>query len=381
MKEAADIFKAQIPGSGSKNSAADKNPSTQGALINEQDKRKGGAGGGGTSSAGGAASGSSGSSGSTGGKTGAGSNGTVGGGGGTVSPAPSSSSGNPALDVATFGPEGKSIDEAIRNTLGLDPNSPVPTPAVTKEGVPLQDFQATGIYSQFEQTGTSQPEFIDVAKERDLIASSDWVPNQVDLRNIAGASTRIFGNFRDLLFSVSLQPAESVGSLSLYGDADESTEFQFLVNYVFTKTEADWEDTATPPPDPVFHQIRLQDILTPPAEFTMPGTGAKVQLADVRKSFAPNARVFLYTVEGTVDDDFVQALANFFGARTTAFRQSILITATEIGETNDPFLPQLIKSYKLGFGDRHLTPPTKTFDRFEQLLDEPFAFTVFPRRG
>jgi hypothetical protein len=117
VNAAADIFKANLAASGNKNTAADKNASQQGALINEQDKRKGGAIGGGFASAGGAVSGSNGSGGTTAGKTGAGSS-TVSGGGSGAAFAPSTSSGNPALDVATFGPEGKPFDEAIRSALG-----------------------------------------------------------------------------------------------------------------------------------------------------------------------------------------------------------------------------------------------------------------------
>jgi N-acetyl-anhydromuramyl-L-alanine amidase AmpD len=108
VNAAADIFKAYLAQGGNKNTAADKSASQQGALVNEYDKRKGGTASGRTASAAGPTNGSTSGS---------------GGDGGATSPSPSSSSGNPGLDVATFGPEGKPFDEAIRNALGLDPQS------------------------------------------------------------------------------------------------------------------------------------------------------------------------------------------------------------------------------------------------------------------
>jgi hypothetical protein len=382
VEGAVEVYKASLPGGGNKNSAADKNPSTQGALINEQDKRKGGSGGGGAASAGGTTSGSSGSSsGSTAGKTGGGSNGAVGG-SGTVSSAPKSSSGNPALDVATFGPEGKPTDETIRDTLALDPNSPVPTPAVTNEGVPLQDISSVGLYNlSVRDKEGADPEFIDIDTERQFMGSNLWRPSNTDLKQIVGPE-RSWSSFGNLLFSLSVMPVGSVKSLSLVGYAPGTTYFSFHYDETFDKQRSEWvpEESFVSAEAP-FVSIRMNDLLNATAELTLPGTLPKVQLAEVRKAFAPNGQLRIFNISNSLTRNFLQVIANFFQIQSIAFADAIRVMAEEIG-VSDTTPPALLKSYRFGFGFAiGDPPPARTVPRLEDLLNEPSAYTAFPRRG
>jgi hypothetical protein len=380
VNAAADIFKAQIPGSGGRKSAAEKDTSTQGALINEQDKRKGGTAGGGTTGGGGAKSGSNGSTGSTSGTTGGGTRSAPSTGGGTSLPVSSSSSGNPALDVATFGPEGKPTDEAIRNSLGLDPNSPAPTPAVTKEGVPLQELEVSGLYDagwkDQAHPDREENEF-DADFEREMITTNQWRPGIIDFEKIVGRSIKFFATFGDLLFSLSIQPAGSIKSVSITGCAFNSIEFAFDLAFTFDRDQKQWSTDTDLKNVPPFTTMRFSDLLAAPDNILVPKGSKSVQLSELRKSFAPDARIFIYNVGNGLAEEFIQLAATFFQARVTAFKQPIRVVAEEIGVSSDNFL---LKSYHFGFGFIGDAAPTNTVDRLEHLLTRDEAFSAFPRR-
>jgi hypothetical protein len=383
VKEAADIFKAKLLGSGDKKSAADENHSAQGALINEQDKRKGGTASGGTTGGGGAKSGSNGSNGSTSGTTGGGTKSLPSTGGGTVASVPSSSSGNPALDVATFGPEGKPTDEAIRNALGLDPQSPVPTPDVTRDGVPLQSIANVGIYglAMREKEGADETT-IDEDTERQLIASNLWQPDLIDLGQIV-APERSWSSFGSLLFSLSVMPAGSVRTLSLVGYAPEKTAFSFNYSQIFDKKRGEWIPVnGDVSGEPHFLSIRMKDLLHATAVTALPplpgGDFPKVELADVRNAFAANAQLRIYNI-GLVTATFIQVIANFFQVQTVAFPKGVRVLAEEIG-VSDTNPPALLKSYRFGFSIVGDPSPARTVQRLEHLLNEPLAYLAYPRR-
>ena len=397
VKEAAGIYKAFLGAGDGKKSAADKTDSGQGALINEHDKRKGGVAGG-AATDGGATAGSSGSSGSTGGTTGSGSGGGTfsGRNGGTVSPLPTSSSGNPALDVATFGRDGKPTDEAIRNTLGLDPNSPVPTPTATSDSVLFEDLSAVGIYTVriADEAGTGETilgQLISEDEERQLIASDNWRPDGDDLDEIVHPQ-RHWNMFATMLVNFSLIPAGSIKTLTLVGyspplviDGHNRLGVCFSFDYtcVFAKQEGQWfaEDKRALYHTIPFLSIRLDDLVNADAELYLPGDWPAVQLANVRKAFASNARLRIFNLANGLTENFIQAIANFFQVQTVAFVDPVMVLAKEIGVSNET-PPKLLKSYRFGIGSAtDNSPPTRTFDRLEQLLNEPEAYTAFPRRA
>jgi len=386
LNAAADTYKAFLRQGGDKKTVADKNPSTQGALINEQDKRKTNLGGATTPSIGATPTGLSDSlvpsGGYAGGETQAASGSLFG---------RSSSSGNPALDVATFGPEGKPTDESIRNALGLDPQSPVPTPAVTADGVPLQDLTGFGKYSlSVREKEGAQLQIIDMDTERQFIGSNFWLPSSADLGVVLGKPRRQWESLEDLVSALSFMPQGSVKSLSLVGCSLTKDDFSFQVDQAFDKQLRQWillkgNASATPEDivlaQPPFQSIRLFDLLVAPDgnAATIERT-EQVPLPQARKTFAANCVVNLFNLGMGLERDFIQLLANFLQVKTVGFLKPVRVLAEEIGVSDqDP--PSLLKSYRfcLGYvtGDQ---PPARTFERLEQLLNEPDAFTAFPRR-
>ncbi len=375
---AADIFKANLSAkNGKDNSVASKNTSQQGAVINEQDKRKDAATGGGTAAASGAASGAS--AGAGGGKAGAAGGGNTGGVAASSAPA-STSSGNPALDVATFGSEGKPTDEAIRNALGLDPNSPVPTPAVTNEGVPLQDWMAWGSYGRFFIANDDAPKVtITIDFERELIASNLWRPDFQDFDNFLGTTNRGSNGFDYLLYSLSLQPAGSVQNLSFCGYIELVDTLHWEGDLIFNKTTKEWSSDF-PVNEPAFASLREKDLATVPDIITRPYNRGTIRLADVRKAFAANAQIFIYPFfQSSSTRDFIQIAANFFQVKATGFPQrQIHVYAQEIGVSTSN---ELLKSYSFALPTFADPDPANKVGRVEQLLSDPSAFTAFPRRA
>jgi hypothetical protein len=380
VNAAADIFKAKLAAP----SASAKSDSTTGALVNEHDKRNGRAAGGAAASGGGTATGLSGSGGSTTGTTGAGRDGaTSTRAGATVSPLPSSSSGNPELDVATFGPDGKPTDEVIRNTLGLDPNSPAPTPDVTNEGVPLQDISSVGVYwlKIREQQGAGA-DLIHEDTERQLIATNRWRPSTADLEQIVGPH-RPSVSFASLLFSLSIMPVGSIKTLSLVGYAPVNSYFSFNYPQVFEKDLDTWLPVENAVAGDIpFRSIRMTDLVQATAVETLPPLPdfPKVDLSDVRKAFAANAQLRIFNLGNQFTEEFIQVIANFLQVQTVAFTEPVRVIAEEI-DVSGTAPPTLLKSYSFGFGFTFGDPPSRTVQRLEDLLNEPSAYLAYPRRA
>src|SRR5262249_14922712 len=286
--------------------------------------------------------------------------------------------------VAPFGSDGKPTDEVIRNTLGLDPNSPAPTPDVTNEGVPLQDISSVGLYwLQIREQQGAQPDLIKKDAERQLIATNWWRPSTKDLEQIVGPH-RSSISFASLLFSLSITPVGSIKTLSLVGYAPVNNYFSFNYPQVFDKDLSTWlplEDAAAD--DIPFRSIRMPDLLQATAAETLPPLPdfPKVELSDVRNAFAANAQLRIFNVGNQFTEEFIQVIANFLQVQTVAFTDPIRVIAEEIDAVGTT-PPALLKSYSFGFGFAiGEPPPAHTVQRLEDLLNEPSAYLAYPRRA
>jgi hypothetical protein len=385
---AAEVFKAkQAAGGGAgKKNAADQNTSTQGALINEQDKRSGASPA--QTAAVKAAGGSTGATGGGGqtppGGTGGGVSGTGGGGslpglsgllGGTA-PRSSSSSGNPALDVATFGGTGKPADEEIRSLLGLPNDSPVPTPDTTAEGVPLQEFSvASRIVLRAKQGENGTPGPLTPQLEEDLLQKKQLHPSSDDFKRILGSRTRIVTNMRELMFELAQQPRASVQRIVLFTTFG-GTSFGFDMELTYV-TDASGVAVDMLVDDTRF-DFGVPTILDWIASGQVDGTPqGNTPLADVRGAFAANAELLLFNINRGLPTTLLQLLSNLLGVRATGFTEPVTIVAEAITITEQP---ALAKSFKFGLGGSSFEPPARlVFSHFE-LLDDPRAVRVFPRR-
>ncbi len=169
--------------------------------------------------------------------------------------------------------------------------------------------------------------------------------------------------------------------LSLAGYAPSTVSFSFSIEQHYLRLSDMWIREADVQAEPPFQSIRMSDLLSAPSEITLPNN-TKVQLKDLRKSFAADAVVRLFNLGNPLQRDFIQVLANFFQLKTTAFTDDpIQLIPEEIGVSDeDP--PRLLKSFRFGFGYAIGEPlPARTVARMEDLLDEPAAFTAFPRRA
>jgi hypothetical protein len=382
VKEAADIYKATLTGGGGgKKSAADQSPSTQGALINEQDKRKGDTGSG-TSGVGATKSGSSGGSGSTSGTTGAGASGGASTKGGTVSPTSGSSSGNPALDVATFGPEAKPIGEFIRDTLGPYLNSPGATPAATTNGVSLEHISVYGVYDvRLREKEGQLADLLNIDEERQLIASNHWRPDSEDLDLIVEHPSCMMLSFANVLFQLAMVPTGSIRTLSLVGYARQTGLFGFSTTNVFDKNLDQWfeQDGGPAETDKPFLAMRMDDLIQSKTEFDLPAMWSSVKVANVRKAFASNAQLRIFNLVNGLTESFIQVIANFFQVQTVAFLDPVIVFAKEIGVSEDG---HLLKSYTFATGSvAGDASPTDAVARLEDLLNEPSAFLADPQRS
>jgi hypothetical protein len=385
LRVAADLEKAKTG-----KPLADKNPTEVGAAFNkEQELRKaqekqqaptvsvgGGPGGGGSTVAGsGAGGGSTGSGGTPSAGVGAGAPGTGGasgsGTGGTVS-APGST-GSRVLDRVIGSPE------ALRSFTGLASDSPVPTPPVTLEGVPLQEWDYFGEGGlQVKDDANAEARSADNAAILETIDKGRWrAVSPDDLKALTlGDRTLKAQDLKDLLLNLSLAPAESVKTLNLVGYALGSMGLTFYPEFVFVRDSARLEMTVEPGLG--FDIGDLFELMTT-GKFAFLGT--TVTLTDARRALPPDGVVNVFNMQAPLSEIFVQTLANFFQVRTTGFvSKPVRVIPTVIGES---VAGELLVSKKIdvGFdGD----PPGPSVDFFSQLLQQDRAasgaFTAFPRR-
>jgi hypothetical protein len=368
MKAAIDLKKAKINAS-----IANKNPSVQGATVNTEEKARL------QHEAAHAADAATGKTGQGGGPSP----------NGSAAPKPASSSSGSSGGAGAPGSTGSTSldeivgnDDSLRQSLGLPSDSPVPTPAVTSEGVPLTNIDLFGKYTfQVKQAGNAVAPT--AAQLKKLIDDGNWrAASAEDFRSVSLADQRgIIPSFGVLLQSLSLMPSRSVKTLNLvaYGDGSGGLDF----DRDFTANLDDDSFTERHGDEPGLSLLSLETILE---LLTTTGPigddGRKANLADVRSSLAVEGEVRLFNLESPVSSTFVQALANLFQARVTGFvREAPNIDAEVIGETHDEFDPT-------GILDRSIVllqgGATKTFEFLENVLQEDRAitgaFTAFPKR-
>ena len=382
---AADLAKA-LAGK----SLGDKSESAKGAAVNEVDKRNkaaeaAGSNGGAPSGGGGAGAGTSGSSAGAGTGGSSSSGGAAGGGGGSaggggartvVAPA---STGNVALDRIV------GDDGLVRRYIGMTEDSPVPTPALTNEGVPLQewDFYGLGYSLKFQATGATEPDYPSEAQLEQMVTAGAWVPTNPDDFQplLLGQEHRSANTFGSIILPLSLMPAGSMQTLNVVAHATAVDKLAFSAEFVFDEQLGDVDHT-----DGDSFPLSVLDFnellgLTGDAPIEVQG-GTTVKLADVRRAFPVDAQIRVFNLTNPLREEFVQALANFFQVRTTAFVQKpVRVLAEVIAVTEEASERVLAKKVTVGFpGDANGT----TVDRFTQLLglDRSITgtFTAFPRR-
>jgi len=383
-KIAADLEKAKVQAATDLAKAKlgkpiqDKNITEAGAVVNKEEELKKkqqeqakAAGTGGSSGGSGA--------GSSGGATGGGGSGS--GTGGTPA-APPRSTGNSALDRIIGN------DEALRSFIGLSADSPVPTPAVTDEGVPLQTWDVHGPTSfmipPLVHRGTGLP---DARRRQENHRQGQFRPRSEDLTTLLLGERKVFATgFDQLLRSLSLVPAGSVKTLNIVAVCQSAVSLDFLSELVFTSTGDFGDRRPALPSERPLQNLTLAEavaLLAAP-EFNLEAMAVK--LSDVRKAFPVDGEVRIFNLSNPLREDFVQALANVFLLRTSAFaRKPVRVLATviaETGETEEALdTAVLAKKLTIGFlGDP--VPFEAVF--FEHLLQQDRAqtglFTAFPRR-
>jgi len=383
-KIAADLEKAKVQAATDLAKAKlgkpiqDKNITEAGAVVNKEEELKKkqqeqakAAGTGGSSGGSGA--------GSSGGATGGGGSGS--GTGGTPA-APPRSTGNSALDRIIGN------DEALRSFIGLSADSPVPTPAVTDEGVPLQTWDVHGPTSfMIRRSSTGEPDFPTLDDVRKIIAKGNFVPRSEDLTTLLLGERKVFATgFDQLLRSLSLVPAGSVKTLNIVAVCQSAVSLDFLSELVFTSTGDFGDRRPALPSERPLQNLTLAEavaLLAAP-EFNLEAMAVK--LSDVRKAFPVDGEVRIFNLSNPLREDFVQALANVFQVRTSAFaRKPVRVLATVIAETGgtEETLDTAVLAKKLTIGFLGDPVPFEAVF-FEHLLLQDRAqtglFTAFPRR-
>jgi len=372
VQAATDLAKAKLG-----KSIQDKNITEAGAVVNKEEELKkkqqeqakaAGAGG---------SSGSSGA-GSSGGATGSGGSGS---GAGGAPAAPPRSTGNSALDRIIGN------DEALRSFIGLSADSPVPTPAVTDEGVPLQTWDVHGPTSfMISRSSTEELDFPTLDDVKKIIAKGNFVPRSEDLTTLLLGERKVFATgFDHLLRSLSLVPAGSVKTLNIVAICQSAVSLDFLSELVFTSA-GDLGDRPALTSERPLQNLTLAEAVALLAAPEFNVEAMAVKLSDVRKAFPVDGEVRIFNMFNPLREDFVQALANVFQVRTSAFaRKPVRVLATviaETGETEETLdTAVLAKKLTIGFlGDP--VPFEAVF--FEHLLQQDRAqtglFTAFPRR-
>lgn len=364
-KIAADLEKAKQG-----KSLQDKTPTEAGAIINKEEelKKK-------QQDAAKKDSASAASGGSAGGSAGGGASGT--GSGAKTTPAAPTTTGNSALDRIIGN------DEALRSFIGMPSDSPTPTPAVTAEGVPLQEWDFHGAVSVWiKPSDAAEPEPLFRREDFEtLIAKDVFILQTEDARSLLLGDRQVFGNgFDGLLLALSLVPAGSVKTLNLVAHCTNVQQLDFRVSFLFTKDgNLVHDDVATRRP---LQNVDMNDLSRLLATPEINVDGVPVKLSDVRKAFPVDAEVHVFNMRNPLREDFLQTLANVFQVRTSGFaRKPVRVRATLIGETASE---QVVLSKKIDIGFIG-EPVTSQVDFFSNLLREDRArtgvFTAFPRRG
>jgi hypothetical protein len=357
----------------------DKTESAKGAAVNEVDKRTkdagkadGAAGAAGAPAGGGAGAPKSGGSG--GGTSAAGS-------GGAAATRPATpSTGNVALDHIV------NNDDLVRRFIGMTDDSPVPTPPVTGEGVPLQEWDIFGVaYSLlFKATAAAEPDSPSETQLEQIVNAKRWVPTGVhDFEPLLlGDQHRSANTFGSILLPLSLMPAGSLQKLNIVAHATRTNRLAFQASFVFDASQG---ETASSDEEESFplSMVDFNELLgmTANAEVEVQG-GTTVRVADVRRAFPVDGEVRIFNLTNPLQREYVQALANFFQVRTTGFVEKPVRVLAEVIATTEPASERVLaKKIDVGFlGD----PPGQTVDFFEHLLAPDRAgtgtFTAFPRR-
>ncbi|HRK79462.1 MAG TPA: hypothetical protein PLQ95_13075, partial [Thiobacillus sp.] len=314
----------------------------------------------------------------SGGATGSGGSGS---GAGGAPAAPPRSTGNSALDRIIGN------DEALRSFIGLSADSPVPTPAVTDEGVPLQTWDVHGPTSfMISRSSTEELDFPTLDDVKKIIAKGNFVPRSEDLTTLLLGERKVFATgFDHLLRSLSLVPAGSVKTLNIVAICQSAVSLDFLSELVFTSA-GDLGDRPALTSERPLQNLTLAEAVALLAAPEFNVEAMAVKLSDVRKAFPVDGEVRIFNMFNPLREDFVQALANVFQVRTSAFaRKPVRVLATviaETGETEETLdTAVLAKKLTIGFlGDP--VPFEAVF--FEHLLQQDRAqtglFTAFPRR-
>lgn len=380
-KIAADLEKAKVQAATDLAKAKlgkpiqDKNITEAGAVVNKEEELKKkqqakatGAGG---------PSGSSGA-GSSGGATGSGGSGSSTGG---APAAPPRSTGNSALDRIIGN------DEALRSFIGLSADSPVPTPAVTDEGVPLQTWDVHGPTSfMISRSSTEELDFPTLDDVRKIIAKGNFVPRSEDLTTLLLGERKVFATgFDHLLRSLSLVPAGSVKTLNIVAICQSVISLDFLSELVFTSA-GDLGDRPALTSERPLQNLTLAEAVALLAAPEFNVEAMAVKLSDVRKAFPVDGEVRIFNLFNPLREDFVQALANVFQVRTSAFaRKPVRVLATVIAETGgtEGTLDTAVLAKKLTIGFLGDPVPFEAVF-FDHLLQQDRAqtglFTAFPRR-
>ena len=371
VQAAAEVEKAKLG-----KSIQDKNITEAGAIFSKEEElkkkqqeaaRKEGASGG--------SAGGSGGGGSTGGGTGSG---RTGGGASQPTPAAPASTGNSALDRLIGN------DDTLRSFIGLSPDSPAPTPAVTTEGVPLQEWDTYGPTTLLIKASPSaDPDFLSPADLEKIISKGHFTPRLEDVQSLLLGDREVFNNgFDKLLLSLSLVPAGSVKTLNIVAVCTSAIRLDFLVDVIYNKDGELDDHIAEEFSQRPFQNVEMGELISLLAAPEINVEGVPVKLGDVRKAFPVDGAVHVFNMHNPLREDFLQALANVFQVRTTGFAQKpVRVTATLIAETGDEN-PVLSKKVGIGFlGD----PVVAEVDFFAHLLQQDRAqtglFTAFPRRA
>ena len=285
------------------------------------------------------------------------------------------STGNSALDRIIGNSDG------LRSFLGLASDSPVPTPTVTAEGVPLQewDFVGGGYELLFREFETDPGSAVNSETIKVIIQEDFWVPTLAeDFRPLLLGDRRVFGaDFGELLFALSLLPAGSMRALNVVGFASNSVTMNFEREFVFTAVTGGL--TSRSPAATDLTALTLQKLLELNSDAPIATGSGSVKLADVRRAFAPDGEVHLFNLETRLSPEFVQATANLFQVRATGLvKLPAAVTAEVIAEgTGGEII--LAKKVELGGG-----AAAKRFGAFVNLLAEDPSVTgistAFPRR-
>ncbi|WP_377641822.1 hypothetical protein [Oryzobacter terrae] len=292
------------------------------------------------------------------------------------------STGNIALD-AIVGNEA-----LLRDFIGMADESPVPTPPVTLEGVPLQEWDLFGVgYSLlYDPIGAAGPDVPSETQLEQVVTAKRWKPTTpTDFRPLLlGDLQRGVSSLGDVLFAVSLLPTGSLRTLNLVAHATGGILLSFGATFVFDEatreTTTVHEDDA---PD-ALSRVDLTELLAlgQQQDVTRPD-GSTFRLEDVRRAFPADGEVNVFNLSNPLRHDYVQGLATLFGVRTTAFvEQPVKVTAEVIAVTDPASERVLSKKVTIGFiGEQDAVPPVDAFSHL-LLLDRSLtgSFTAFPRR-